>query len=71
MKKCMFWSKNMFLTCFETFTLLFLSMRIDNNFLITISGVHTYCSLCILSQKCEFSEFLVKMPIFTLREVCN
>ena len=36
-KKCIFWSKNMILARFKAFTLFFLSMRIDNNFLITIS----------------------------------
>ena len=40
-KKCSFWSKNMFLACFKAFTLFSLSMRIDNNFLITISGDST------------------------------
>ena len=36
-----FWSKNMFLACFKAFTLFSLSMHIDNNFLITISGDST------------------------------
>ena len=56
---------------FYTFTLFSLSMRNDNNFLITIYGDSTtyYFSLYILRQKCEFYAFLVKMPIFTSRKV--
>ena len=57
----------MFLACCEVFTHFSFSIRIDNNFLIIIAGdsiqQHIYCCLCILSQKCEFSVFLVKMPI--------
>ena len=34
-------SKNMFLACFKAFTLLSLSMYIDNNFLMTIYGDST------------------------------
>ena len=56
----------MFLACCEAFTHFSLSIRIDNNFLVIISGDSTtYLLLSVyLSQKCEFSVFLVKMPIF-------
>ena len=65
-KICSCWSKNTFLTCFEAFTHFSLSIHIDYNFLIKISGdsLHTYHGMCVWSQKCEFSVFLVKMPIF-------
>ena len=56
----------MFLACFEAFTHFPLSIRIVNNILIKISGDSTTYLLwsVYLSQKCEFSVFLVKMPIF-------
>ena len=41
MKKYIFWSKIMFLACFEAFKLFTFLMRIDNNFLIIISGDST------------------------------
>ena len=44
-KNAVFGQKNMFLACFKAFTLFSLSMRIDNNFLNTISGDSTTYSL--------------------------
>ena len=66
-KKCIFWSKNMFLACCKTFTHFSLSIRIDNNFLIIISCDSTICLLLSVYFKSKmwiFSFFLVKIPIF-------
>ena len=41
MKKYIFWSKNMFLACYEACNLFSFSMGIDNSFLIIISGNST------------------------------
>ena len=66
-KSAIFGQKNMFLACFKTFILFSLSMRIDNSFPITflVIQLHTYCSLCILSQKINvnFKYFWLKCQI--------
>ena len=61
-KKMQFLVKKNVFSMFQSFYTFFsLSMRIGNNFLITISGDSTtYCSLCILCQKCEFKYFWLK-----------
>ena len=55
----------MFLACFEAFKFFSFSMRIDNTFLIMISGDSaTYLLSSCISAKCVFSVSLVKIPIF-------
>ena len=66
LKKCIFWSKNMFLACCEAFTHFSLSIRIDNNVLLMISGNSSTCVLSSVYFKSKMWIFsiLVKMPIF-------
>ena len=73
-KKCIFWAKSMFLACCEAFTHFSLSIRIDNNFLIIISGDSTtYCIdivVCVFYVKnVNFQYFWFKYQFFTLRKV--
>ena len=73
-EKSHFWCKNMFLACFEAFVHFLFGFVLIITFWLKfmVIQLHTYCCLCILSQKCEFSVFLVKVPIFhTLLKVCE
>ena len=56
----------MLFACFESFTHIYLSIIVDNDFLIKNSGDSTtYLLISVyFKSKCEFSVCLVKMSIF-------
>ena len=71
-KKCNFWSKNIFLACCKAFTHFSLWIHIDNNFLIIISGdstTHLSLSVYFKSKMWIFCIFWLKCQFFALRKV--